>query len=115
MEVDSILLNKLKYIEDHQIKIKQKKQILNEEINDLNFANIKGKEYKLIKQYNRNFSNQLHDNKKTIKNEEDFINFAFLQQMNKKLNILHAYSNLAVIVILLKYLDMIIVVKRGGK
>lgn len=116
MEIDNTLINKLKYIDNHQkiIKSPEKKIISKEQINDFFFTNIKGKDYKLLKQFNTKFLAESKSKKNCFKDKKQLLDFACFQQMQKKLNLIQTYFNLAGLVVLLRYLDMIVIVKRGG-
>lgn len=114
MEVNVDIMKKLNYIDNYQNKINKKKNIFNQETNEINFSNIKGKEFKLLKLFNKNFCKEFFRDKKKFENENEILNYVYFQQLNKKLNLIHAYTNLVGLVIILRYLDMIVLVKRGG-
>ncbi len=69
----------------------------------------------MLIQFNKNFSKRFLLNKNKFEDENDVLNYLYFQQFQKKLNLIHAYFNLVGLVIMLRYLDMIVVVKRGGK
>jgi len=114
MEVNEDILNKLKYIDNYQSKLSKRKNIFNEETKEINFSIIKGKEFKLLKQFNKKFLKEFSLNKNNFKNENEILNKVKFNQLQKKLNLIHAYINLVGLAIMLKYLDMIVLVKRGG-
>jgi len=116
MEMDHILFNKLNYIDNHQtiIKTNNNKNIIKEQVNDFFFTNLKGKEYKLLKQSNKKFLIEFKTMKNYFKDDKELLNLAFFHQMQRKLNYLQLYINLVGLVFMLRYIDMIVKVKRGG-
>lgn len=111
-----IMLNKLRYIEAHQTKLKKKKALIDEEeeTHNISFTSLKRKEYKLIKSFNRDFSNKVLQEKRYTSDAEGILNTTLFSNMNKKLTILQLYLNCVGVTFMLKYLDMIVIVKRGG-
>ena len=114
MELDKRLIEKLKYLEQSQIKTKDMNKIQLEEKEKLNFTKIKNKEIKLINNFNKNFYLSLK-NKKSFQNENEILNYKNYQINLNKLNTIHIYSNFVAVIFMLKYLDMIMIVKKGGK
>lgn len=115
MELDHFILNKLRYIEDYQKKmIRNNKNKTSDEVNDFYFTNLKGKEYKLLKHYNKKFAIDFKNMKIHLKTEKELLNLTNFHHMQRKLNLLHSYMNLVGLVFMLRYIDMIVVVKRGG-
>ena len=56
---------------------------------------------------------QKHPHKQLAENE--ILNYKNYQINLNKLNTIHIYSNFVAVIFMLKYLDMIMIVKKGGK
>lgn len=109
MEFDKNLYQKLEYLDQIHRKNLTKKS--NEkEIKKFSFIDLTRKEYKLIKQFNEKFiAKNIQKNSK-----KDYISNKNLQNLQMKLKIFHFYANFSLGILLMKYSDMITLVKRGN-
>ena len=120
MEFNKTLFQKLEYLENLHNKNTTKKIKQEKEIKKFSFIDLTRKEYKLIKQFNEKFLTKTKNKQKnpnstnSTNRKNDFLCNKNLENLTIKLKIFHFYLNFSLGILLLKYSDMITLVKRGS-